>query len=141
MDMNRSFMLRKEDEQPKWRVIDATGQVLGRMASDIADILRGKDKSTFTPHSDAGDYVVVINSDKVTLTGTKWDNKVYLRYSGWRGGQKQRTAKQAHAHDHEFLVKHAVKGMLPKNRLSRALLSKLRVYAGSEHPHIAQVGK
>lgn len=139
MDMNKAFMLRKEDEKTAWRVVDASGQVLGRLATDIADMLRGKDKAIFTPHADAGDYVIVINSDKIVLTGDKWNGKVYRRYTGYRGGQRERTAKEAHKHDHEFIVTHAVKGMLPKNRLSRALLRKLRVYAGAEHPHEAQV--
>jgi len=135
MDMNRAFFLRKEDRQPKWRLIDAEGKVLGRLATEIADILRGKDKAGFTPHTDSGDYVVVINAEKIRLTGNKLKDKEYARYSGWMGGLKIATAGEILATHPTRIIEHAVKGMLPKNVLSRAILKKLKVYAGAEHPH------
>lgn len=138
MDMNKSFMLRKEDRQPQWRVIDAKDQVLGRLCATIADALRGKDKPEYTPHTDGGDYVVVLNCDKVQLTGKKWTDKIYVRYSGYRSGKKELTAREAVSRDPEFLIRHAVKGMLPKNRLSRQMIKKLKLYAGTDHPHTAQ---
>ena len=139
MDMNKTFFLRKEDRTPKWHVIDCTGMVLGRLATNVADILRGKLKPEYTAHTDGGDYVVITNCDKIKLTGNKWEGKIYSSYSGWRSGLKQQTAKQVHEKDPTFIVKHAVKGMLPKNRLSRVVMKHLKLYAGDEHPHIAQV--
>lgn len=141
MDMNRSFNLRKEDATPGWRVIDAEGKVLGRLATQIADALRGKDKAFYTPHTDSGDYIVVINAEKIVLTGNKLEGKIYDRYSGWMGGYKVTSAKDMLAKKPEFLIEHAVKGMLPKNKLSDAIIKKLKVYAGSEHPHKAQLAK
>lgn len=141
MDMNRSFCLRKEDATPGWRVIDAEGKVLGRLATQIADALRGKDKAFYTPHTDSGDYIVVINAEKVVLTGNKLEGKIYDRYSGWMGGYKVTSAKDMLAKKPEFLIEHAVKGMLPKNKLSDKIIKKLKVYAGSEHPHKAQLSK
>ncbi len=139
VDMNSAFYLRKEDnERPKWRVIDAKGQVLGRMATQIADILRGKDRPYFTPHTDSGDYVVVINASQIVLTGNKMKDKEYVHYTGWIGGQKVTSAKDLLAKHPDRLITLAVKGMLPKNILSRYLLRKLRVYPGSQHPHLAQ---
>lgn len=138
MDMNRTFYLRKEDVTPKWHIIDAEGKVLGRMATQIADVLRGKDKAHFSPHTDTGDYVVVINAEKIKLTGDKWEGKIYDSYSGWIGGYKTRTAKEMMERNPRFLIEHAVKGMLPKNKLNRQVIKKLKVYAGTEHPHIAQ---
>ena len=122
----------------KWRVIDADGLVLGRLAVKIADVLRGKNKAIFTPHWDAGDFVVVINAEKVKFTGNKETQKTYMSYSGWRGGQRYRSVAEVREKHPERLVMHAVKGMLPKNRLGRQLLTKLKVYRGSEHPHQAQ---
>ncbi|SMC18895.1 LSU ribosomal protein L13P [Desulfacinum hydrothermale DSM 13146] len=122
----------------KWIVVDAEGQVLGRLASKIAMRLRGKHLPTFTPHVDTGDFVVVINADKVRLTGRKWDQKVYYRHSGYVGGLKATTAKKLNQDHPERLIEYAVKGMLPKNRLGRKLLKKLKVYKGTEHPHEAQ---
>lgn len=122
----------------KWIVVDAEGQVLGRLASKIAMRLRGKHLPTFTPHVDTGDFVVVINADKVRLTGRKWDQKVYYRHSGYMGGLKATTAKKLNQDHPERLIEYAVKGMLPKNRLGRKLLKKLKVYKGAEHPHEAQ---
>jgi large subunit ribosomal protein L13 len=139
VDMNSAFYVRPEDnEQPRWRVIDAKGKVLGRMATEIADILRGKNKPYFTPHADAGDYVVVINASQVLLTGNKMEDKEYTHYTGYIGGQKVTSAKELLAKHPDRVITLAVKGMLPKNILSRYLLRKLRVYPGSEHPHSAQ---
>lgn len=138
VDMNSAYYLRKEDSKPKWRVIDANGKVLGRMATEIADILRGKDKPYFTPHADAGDYVIVINASKVVLTGNKMEDKEYAHYTGWIGGRKVTSAKELLAKHPDRVITLAVKGMLPKNILSRYLLRKLKVYPGSEHPHLAQ---
>jgi len=137
-DMNKAFFLRKEDnERPQWRVIDASGKVLGRLATEISDILRGKDRATFTPHTDSGDYVVVINAQQIVLTGNKLKGKKYEWYTGWIGGLKSATAEQMLAKHPDRLISLAVKGMLPKNVLSRYLLRKLRVYGGAEHPHSA----
>lgn len=139
MDMNRSFNLRVEDQNPRWRLIDATGLIVGRVATQIADALRGKDRPEFTPHADAGDYVVVINVDKIVFTGKKMEQKIYQRYTGYIGNRKELTAAQVMEKHPERILEHAVKGMLPKNRLSRQLLRKLRVYAGADHPHKAQI--
>lgn len=138
-NMNRSFALRVEDRNPAWRKIDASGKILGRLATEIALILRGKDKPGFTPHTDSGDYVVVINAEKIKMTGKKMDQKVYKHYTLWIGGLKERTAKEIMAKDPSELIMLAVKRMLPKNRLADAQMRKLKVYAGAEHPHIAQV--
>lgn len=121
-----------------WFVVDADGMTLGRLAVRIADVLRGKHKPTFTPHVDAGDFVVVVNADKVHLSGRKLDQKSYNRYSGYPGGLKSVDARTVRATDSERMFQQAVKGMLPKNRLSRQLITKLKVYAGPEHPHAAQ---
>lgn len=139
MDMNRSFVLTKEQAKPKWHVIDASGKVLGRLATDIATILRGKHKAQFTPHTDSGDYVVILNCDKIELTGNKWKGKLYETYSGWRGGRKDTPAEVVFKKDPTRLVFLAVRGMLPKNRLSRQIIKKLKIYVGGEHPHQAQV--
>lgn len=142
MDMNKAFFLRKEDANPQWRVIDAKGQVLGRLATQIAVILRGKDQVEFTPHAQSGDYVVVINASEIVLTGNKLDGKIYLTYSGYQGGQKSKTARDIIKKDPTDLLMLAVKRMLPhyhKSALSRNNLKRLKIYAGSEHPHIAQV--
>ncbi|MDB4745758.1 50S ribosomal protein L13 [Verrucomicrobia bacterium] len=121
-----------------WHVIDAEGVVLGRLAAKVADVLRGKNKPTFTPHLDAGDFVVVVNADKVRLTGNKETQKTYMSYSGWRSGDKYRALKDVRANHPDRIVTHAVKGMIPKNRLGKRLLTKLKVYAGPSHPHEAQ---
>ena len=139
MSMNRAFYLRKEDRQPKWILVDAQDKVLGRLATQIADILRGKDRPEYTPHADAGDYVVVINAEKVKLTGNKKEQKKYVRYSGWIGGQKETSAEHMLVKHPTFIIEHAVKGMLPKNKLARQQIKKLKVYAGTEHPHKAQL--
>lgn len=138
MDMNRSFVLKKEARDPQWLIIDAKGQVLGRMATRIADALRGKNNALYTPHTDSGDYVVVINADKIKLTGRKMEDKIYDRYTGWMGGYKTATAKEVLEKHPTKLVEKAVKGMLPKNKLNAEIIKKLKVYAGAEHPHKAQ---
>lgn len=138
IDMNTAFFLRKEDRTPKWIVIDAKGQILGRLATHIANTLRGKNKPSFTPHTDCGDYVVVINAEKIVLTGDKWDAKEYITNSGWIGGKKVTTAKEKMKKDPTSLVELAVKRMLPKNRLSRTIIDKLKIYVGENHPHKAQ---
>jgi len=122
----------------KWHVIDADGAVLGRLAAQVANILRGKNKPVFTPHMDAGDFVVVINAEKVRVTGKKETAKEFMTYSGWKGGEKYKTVAQVRASQPEKLIHHAVKGMVPKNRLGRVLLTKLKVYKGATHPHSAQ---
>ena len=122
----------------KWCVVDADGKVLGRIATEIARRLRGKHKPTFCNFQDNGDFVVVVNADRVHLTGTKWDDKMYYRHTGFMGGIKDRTAKEVREKSPEDLIVMAVKGMLPKNKLGRAQLKKLKVYAGAEHPHAAQ---
>jgi len=137
--VNTGLSLPKVDVQRRaWRVIDANGAILGRLAVQVADALRGKDKPVFTPHLDAGDFVVVINAEKIVLSGTKESDKLFMSYSGWKGGEKYRSVAQVRAAHPERLVMHAVKGMLPKNRLGDQLLTKLKVYSGSNHPHSAQ---
>ena len=134
----KTYLPKDNLESRKWHVIDADGAILGRLAVKVADALRGKDKPTFTPHLDAGDFVVVINAEKVRLTGNKETAKEFMSYSGWKGGEKYRTVAQVRAAQPERLIEHAVKGMVPKNRLGRQLLTKLKVYAGPAHPHAAQ---
>jgi len=139
MDMNRCFFMKKEDRKPKWHLIDAKGKALGRLATHVSDILRGKDKSNFTPYIDCGDYVVITNCDKVLLTGNKMEDKLYRRHSGWKGGLKERTVSEMFKKDPTFIIRHAVKGMLPRNRLSRQIIKKLKIYVGGEHSHTAQL--
>ena len=127
--------------QKEWYVIDAEGEVLGRLASQVAKILRGKNKPSYTPHVDCGDYVIVINADKVKLTGKKLTDKVYVHHTGYPGGQRFATPAERLQNKPEFLVENAVKGMLPKTRLGSAILKNLKVYAGAEHPHTAQTPK
>jgi large subunit ribosomal protein L13 len=122
----------------RWLLVDAEGQTLGRLATRIADSLRGKDKPTFTPHVDTGDFVVVVNAEKVAVTGKKLDDKMYHRHSGYPGGLRSRTLREQLERRPEEVIRKAVKGMLPRNRLSRAQLRKLKIYAGTEHPHTAQ---
>lgn len=126
-------------DQKKWHVIDADGAVLGRLAVQIANLLRGKDKPVFTRHLDAGDFVVVINAEKVRVTGKKETEKEYMTYSGWKGGEKYRTVAQIRERNPEELITRAVHGMVPKNRLGRVLMTKLKVYKGASHPHAAQM--
>lgn len=138
MDMNRAFFLRKEDSNAQWRVIDAKGKVLGRLATEIANVLRGKDQAMYTPHTDSGDYVVVVNAADVVLTGDKWENKEYITNSGYIGGKKVKSAREVFDRDPARLVELAVKRMLPKNKLSRSVFKKLKVYSKDTHPHQAQ---
>jgi large subunit ribosomal protein L13 len=122
-------------------VVDATNKTLGRMSTEIATVLKGKHKASYTPHFDAGDHVIVLNADKVHLTGNKWDQKTYLRYTGYPGGQKSVVAKDLNKKKPIAMVENAVRGMLPKNKLGRAMFKKLFVYEGAEHPHTAQQPK
>ena len=133
-----TYSAKKSDVEEKWWVVDAEGQVLGRLASSVASRLRGKHNPLFTPHTDTGDSVIVVNAEKIVLTGRKWDQKNYYWHTGFIGGLKAITAKKLLEKRPEDLVRIAVKGMLPKNRLGRALIKKLKVYAGPEHPHQAQ---
>jgi len=139
MDMNKAFFFKDEAKAPKWRVIDAEGQIVGRLATQIAEALRGKDKAEYTPHADAGDYIVVVNAEKIVFTGDKMTEKEYVWYTGWIGGQKRLTPAQHMKKDPGFIITHAVKGMLPKTKQGKQMLRKLKVYAGPEHPHQAQV--
>jgi large subunit ribosomal protein L13 len=134
----KTFSAKEHEIDKKWYLIDASDKILGRLASEIATILRGKHKAIFTPHMDAGDYVIVVNADKIVLTGTKLANKMYYRHSGYVGGLKETTAKQLLEKKPENLIKLAVKGMLPKTSLGRRQLKKLKIYAGPGHPHGAQ---
>lgn len=133
-----TYMANPQDADRAWLVVDATDLVLGRLATQVAMRLRGKHKATFTPHVDSGDFVVVINAEKVALTGRKWDQKTYWRHSGYPGGIRGTTARRMVETHPERLIYHAVRGMLPKNRLGRKLLKKLKVYTGPDHPHAAQ---
>ncbi|MCD6281500.1 MAG: 50S ribosomal protein L13 [Deltaproteobacteria bacterium] len=134
----KTYFATKDDAERKWVLIDAKDKVVGRLAAEIASILRGKNKSQYTPHADVGDFVVVINADKVRLTGKKWEKKRYYRHSGYMGGLKVTVAKDMADKKPEEILKHAVKGMLPKNSLGKAMFKKLKVYAGDNHPHDAQ---
>jgi large subunit ribosomal protein L13 len=136
--MKTYFAKKEEPIEKKWVLMDADGMILGRMVTEIADVLRGKNKPVYTPHVDTGDFVVVINAEKVRLTGRKWDQKVYYRHSGYPGGIKGQPAKEVLEKKPEELIRHAVKGMLPKNRLGRKMFTKLKVYCGAVHPHEAQ---
>ncbi len=128
----------KESADKKWWIVDVEGMVLGRAATQVAMLLRGKHKPTFTPHADTGDYVVVINADKIKLTGNKWEDKTYVRHTGYPGGQRETTASEMMAKNPTRMFEKAVKGMLPKNKLGRAIFKNMHVYAGSEHKHEAQ---
>lgn len=139
MNMNRAFFLPKEMSKPEWKVIDAKGAVVGRLATQIAKILRGKDEVFYTPHTDCGDYVVIINAKDAVFTGDKYEQKIYEVYTRYIGNKKFITARQMFEKRPETVIELAVKRMMPKNRLSRELLRKLKVYAGSEHPHQAQI--
>jgi large subunit ribosomal protein L13 len=133
-----TYSAKRSDNQEKWCLFDANGAVLGRLATRVAQRLRGKHNPLYTPHADTGDWVIVINADKIALTGRKMDRKIYYRHSGYIGGLKQITAKHLLEKKPEELVRLAVKGMLPKNRLGRKLFKKLKVYSGDAHPHEAQ---
>ena len=133
-----SYMANPDKVERKWYVVDADGQTLGRLASEIAKVLRGKNKPVYTPHVDTGDYVIVINADKVKVTGKKMDQKIYYNHSEYVGGMKETTRKEMMAKKPEKVIELAVKGMLPKGPLGRAMIKKLHVYAGPEHAHAAQ---
>ncbi|MCP4538589.1 MAG: 50S ribosomal protein L13 [Chloroflexi bacterium] len=136
--MEKTFVTRKEDVQRDWFVVDATGQTLGRLATRVAHMLRGKHKPIYSPSVDAGDYVVVVNAEKIHVTGHKLDQKMYYRHSGYPGGLKEITLRNLLKKHPTRVVEHAVRGMLPKNRLGRQVFKKLKVYAGPDHPHEAQ---
>jgi large subunit ribosomal protein L13 len=136
--MRSTYMAKKEDVERKWYVVDAEGQTLGRMASEVAAILRGKHKPTYTPHVDTGDHVIIINADKVHLTGNKLADKKYYRHSNYPGGLKARTAGEMRSKYPVQMIELTIKGMLPKNSLGRKMIKKLHVYAGPEHKHQAQ---
>lgn len=136
--MRTTFMAKGQEVERKWLVVDAEGQTLGRLASEVASILRGKHKPTFTPHVDTGDHVIIINAEKIELTGNKLQGKIYYRHTQFTGGLKQRTAGEMKEKYPTQMLELAIKGMLPKNSLGRQMFTKLNVYAGSEHPHAAQ---
>jgi large subunit ribosomal protein L13 len=134
----KTFIAKEQEIDKKWYLVDAENRILGRLASQIAIRLRGKHKPVFTPHTDTGDFVVVINADKIALTGSKWDNKMYYRHSGYFGGLKQISVRKLLEKKPTEVLRLAVKRMLPKNSLGRSQLKKLKIYAGSDHPHKAQ---
>ncbi len=136
--MKKTYSAKPEEVPRDWILVDLDGKTLGRAATKIADVLRGKTKPQFTPHVDTGDFVVVINAHKVALTGKKLDNKRYYKHSGYPGGMHTKTAAEMLESKPEEIIRHAVKGMLPKNSLGRKLLKKLKIYASAEHPHAAQ---
>jgi large subunit ribosomal protein L13 len=137
----KTISVNKETAQKEWVEIDATGQPLGRLCSKVAKLLRGKYKASFTPHVDCGDNVIILNADKVALSGNKWTDRIYLRYSGYPGGQREFTPADLMAKGPDRLFRKVVKGMLPKNKLGDAIIKNMYVYAGTEHPHQAQKPK
>ncbi|MNJ92773.1 50S ribosomal protein L13 [compost metagenome] len=134
----KTFNAKADEVERKWWIVDASGQRVGRVATQIATILRGKNKAIYTPNVDTGDFVVVINTDKLELSGTKWADKKYFRHSRFFGSLKEKTAAEMKAEDSTFVLHEAVRGMLPANKLSRSVISKLKTYTGAEHPHAAQ---
>ena len=134
----KTLSLRKEDAQHDWYVVDASDKILGRLATKIADRIRGKDKPSFTPHTDGGDYVIVINAEKIRVTGNKLDDKNYYTHSLYPGGLKIKAFKDVIEHKPEYIIEQAVKGMLPKNKLGKQMFKKLKVYKGDDHPHASQ---
>ena len=134
----KTYVANPKDRERNWVLVDAEGLTLGRLATQLADALRGKRKPTYTPHVDVGDFVVVVNAEKIAVTGAKLQEKLYYRHSGYPGGLKQRTLSEMLARRPEEVIRLAVRGMLPKNRLARKQLTKLKIYAGPEHPHEAQ---
>ena len=137
----KTYTAKPGEIERRWHVVDAEGQTLGRLATRIADVLRGKDKPVYTPHVDTGDFVIVVNAEKIAVTGSKLDSKMYYRHSGYPGGLKHRTLRDQLERRPTEVLRKAVKGMLPRNRLGRAQLRKLKIYAGPEHPHEAQAPK
>ena len=136
--MKRTYVTKPEDIERKWYVVDAQGQTLGRLASEVAQVVRGKHKPIFTPAADVGDYVIVVNAEKVHVTGRKMDQKTYYRHSGYPGGLKEISLRRMLEERPTRVIELAVRGMLPKNRLGRKMIKKLKVYAGADHPHEAQ---
>ncbi|MCJ7687358.1 MAG: 50S ribosomal protein L13 [Desulfobacteraceae bacterium] len=134
----KTYVAKENEVKKNWYLVDAKNKILGRLATQIAMRLRGKHKPIFTPHADTGDFIVVINAEKVSLTGKKWDKKIYYRHSGYIGGLKEITAKKLLEKKPEDVLRFAVRGMLPKNSLGRRQLKKLKIYTGSDHPHQAQ---
>ncbi|WP_413586247.1 50S ribosomal protein L13 [Bdellovibrio sp. HCB274] len=134
----KTFNAKAEEVERKWLIVDAADQKVGRVATHVANILRGKNKAIYTPNVDTGDFVIVINTDKMELSGTKWDDKKYYRHSRFFGSMKEMTAAQAKEKDSTFIIHEAVRGMLPTNKLSRHIIMKMKTYAGAEHPHAAQ---
>jgi large subunit ribosomal protein L13 len=134
----KTYVAKPADRQRDWVVVDASGQTLGRLATQIADVLRGKRKPEYTPHVDTGDFVIVVNAEKIVVTGNKLQDKLYHRHSGYPGGLKTRTLAEQLERRPEEVIRKAVKGMLPRNRLARRQITKLKVYAGPDHPHVAQ---
>lgn len=134
----KTYSVTQNEIKREWFVVDAQDKVLGRLATELARVLRGKNKPTYTPHLDVGDFVVVVNAEKVRMTGRKWDQKMYYRHSGYPGGLTATPALTMLEEKPEEIIRHAVKGMLPKGSLGRSQLKKLKVYAGPEHPHMAQ---
>ena len=134
----KSFIAKPAEVERKWYVVDADGKTLGRLASEVASVLRGKNKPTFTPHVDCGDYVIVINAEKVAVTGKKRGEKIYKKHTGYPGGLREITFDKLQQKKPEEIIRHAVKGMLPDGKLGRQMFKKLKVYAGAEHPHTAQ---
>ena len=134
----KSFIAKPAEVERKWYVVDADGKTLGRLASEVASVLRGKNKPTFTPHVDCGDYVIVINAEKVAVTGKKRNEKIYKKHTGYPGGLREITFDKLQQKKPEEIIRHAVKGMLPDGKLGRQMFKKLKVYAGAEHPHTAQ---
>ena len=134
----KTYSLKKEEVQRNWFVVDATDRVLGRVATKIADKIRGKDKTTFTPHTDGGDYVIVINAEKIKVTGSKRNNKIYYHHSLYPGGLKSQTFKELNKKNPERIIEEAVKGMLPKNKLGKSMIKKLKVFQGPNHDHESQ---
>ena len=137
----KTYSLKKEEVQRNWFVVDATDRVLGRVATKIADKIRGKDKPSFTPHTDGGDYVIVINAEKIKVTGSKYNNKIYYRHSLYPGGLKSQTFKELNKNNPERIIEEAVKGMLPKNKLGREISKHIRIYKDTNHGHEAQQPK
>jgi len=137
-DIQKTYSIKASEIEKKWYVVDAENKVLGRLATEIATVLRGKNKPEFTPHMDMGDNVIVINADKIVLTGMKAEDKTYFTHSQYPGGKKFISIKKKMEENPEFIITNAVKGMLPKNRLGKAIIKNLKVYAGAEHPHTAQ---
>ncbi len=134
----KTYLAKKETVQPKWYLVDADGQVLGRLAVKAANLIRGRHKATYTAHVDTGDHVIIINAAKVVVTGKKEEKNSYMFFSGYVGGETYRKLSEQRVRNPEFVIEHAVKGMLPKNRLAATMLTKLRVFAGPEHTHTAQ---